>query len=78
MPSTSRGYPYPSGSDDVDIPGDMQALAAAVNTRLSVATSGDAVVRQSRYIQYRPGKSQLVMVTGTVATSGALSWTEVR
>ena len=32
MPSTSRGYPYPSGSDDVDIPGDMQALAAAVNT----------------------------------------------
>lgn len=46
--------------------------------RLSVATSGDAVVRQSRYITYRPGKSQLVMVTGTVATSGALSWTEVR
>jgi hypothetical protein len=35
-------------------------------------------VRQSRYITYRPGKSQLVMVTGTVATSGALSWTEVR
>lgn len=32
MPSTSRGYPYPSGSDDVDIPGDMQALADAVNT----------------------------------------------
>ena len=46
--------------------------------QLSVATSGDAVVRQSRYITYRPGKSQLVMVTGTVATSGALSWTEVR
>lgn len=32
MPSTSRGYPYPAGSDDVDIPGDMQALAAALNT----------------------------------------------
>lgn len=32
MPSTSRGYPYPSGSDDVDIPGDIQALADAVNT----------------------------------------------
>ena len=32
MPSTSRGYPYPSGSDDVDIPGDMAALAAAINT----------------------------------------------
>ena len=46
--------------------------------RLSVATSGDSVTRQSRYITYRPGKSQLVMVTGTVATSGALSWTEVR
>ena len=46
--------------------------------RLSVATSGDSVTRQSRYITYRLGKSQLVMVTGTVATSGALSWTEVR
>ncbi len=32
MPSTSRGYPYPAGSDDVDIPGDMAALAAAINT----------------------------------------------
>ena len=32
MPSTSRGYPYPAGSDDVDIPGDMAALAAALNT----------------------------------------------
>ena len=32
MPSTSRGYPYPSGLDDVDIPGDMAALAAAINT----------------------------------------------
>ena len=32
MPSTSRGYPYPAGSDDVDIPGDIQALADAVNT----------------------------------------------
>lgn len=40
MPSTSRGYPYPSGSDDVDIPGDIQALADAVNTDVgTIATT---------------------------------------
>lgn len=32
---------------------------------LAVAASGDSVVRQSRYVQYRPGKSQLVLMTGT-------------
>lgn len=58
--------------------GTVTHLPSESAAQLSVATSGDAVVRQSRYITYRPGKSQLVMVTGTVATSGALSWTEVR
>ncbi len=42
MPSTSRGYPYPSGSDDVDIPGDMQALAAAVNTDVGTVVTNAA------------------------------------
>lgn len=31
MPSTVRGYPYPSGTDNADVPGDIQALADAVN-----------------------------------------------
>ena len=49
MPSTSRGYPYPSGSDDVDIPGDMQALADAVNTDVGAiaATTPSAPVLQT-------------------------------
>jgi hypothetical protein len=36
MPTTS-GYalPYPSDSDAVDVPGDMQALAQAVDTQLT-------------------------------------------
>lgn len=39
--------------------------------RLRVAASGDIVVRQShQYIRYQPGKSQLVMMTGTL---GALT-----
>ena len=32
MPTTTRGYPYPSNSDDVDVPGDLLALATAVDT----------------------------------------------
>ena len=49
MPSTSRGYPYPSGSDDVDIPGDMQALADALNTDVGAiaATTPSAPVLQT-------------------------------
>lgn len=47
MPSTSRGYPYPSGSDDVDIPGDMQALADALNT--DVGAIAAAAVPKATY-----------------------------
>ena len=32
MGTTSRGYPTPEGSDNVDIPGDLSALASAINT----------------------------------------------
>lgn len=31
MPNTSKGFPYPSNSDDVDVAGDIQALATAVD-----------------------------------------------
>jgi hypothetical protein len=34
MPNTTKGLPYPSNSDPVDVPGDMQALAEAVDTEL--------------------------------------------
>lgn len=31
MPSTTLGFPYPAGTDDPDIPGDLRALAEAIN-----------------------------------------------
>jgi hypothetical protein len=31
MPTTSRGYPYPSSTDPADVPADIQALATALN-----------------------------------------------
>lgn len=35
MPTTTNyALPYPSPSDDVDVPGDMQALAEAVDADL--------------------------------------------
>jgi hypothetical protein len=36
MPSTSIGFPYPSSSDDPDVPADIQALADALNTFLNL------------------------------------------
>lgn len=35
MPTTPGGLPYPSPSDSADVPGDMQALAEAVESGLS-------------------------------------------
>ena len=34
MPNTTKGLPYPQDSDPVDVPGDIQALAEAVDTEL--------------------------------------------
>jgi hypothetical protein len=36
MPSTVKGLPYPSASDAVDVPGDIQALAEGVDTELDL------------------------------------------
>lgn len=38
--------------------------AFTVSEDLSVSGSGQSVIRQSRYIRYRPGKSQQIFVTG--------------
>lgn len=35
MPNTTKGLPYPSNSDPVDIPGDLQSLAEAIDTELN-------------------------------------------
>lgn len=40
MPTTASGIVYPSNSDDVDIPGDMQAMANSVETALGNAGGG--------------------------------------
>jgi hypothetical protein len=38
--------------------------ATTVSVDMAVSASGDKVIRQSRYIRYRPGKSQQILVTG--------------
>lgn len=35
MPTTSRGYPYPAGTDPAATPANLQALAAAIDTDIS-------------------------------------------
>lgn len=43
MPSTTRGYPYPSNSDRVDIPGDMEAALDAVDSDVGGHVSDTSV-----------------------------------
>lgn len=40
MPTTPKGIVYPSNSDDVDIPGDMLAMANSIDTALDSAGGG--------------------------------------
>jgi hypothetical protein len=41
MPTTTTyALPYPSNSDNVDVPGDMQALADAVDTAIANNAGG--------------------------------------
>lgn len=39
MPTTPRGYAYPSGSDPTDVPGDLQALAEDVDTDVTAVVA---------------------------------------
>jgi len=47
MPSTTKGLPYPSSSDDPDIPADIQALAEAVDTELDGYAASDLITYNS-------------------------------
>lgn len=40
MPTTPGGLPYPSSSDQADVPGDLQALAEAVESNFARASAG--------------------------------------
>lgn len=42
MPTTGKGFPYPSSSDNPDIPGDFQALAEAIDNHFDDYATTDA------------------------------------
>jgi hypothetical protein len=54
MPNTTKGLPYPSNSDPVDVPGDIQALAEAVDTELD-----DYLTEASASSTYWPQTNQV-------------------
>lgn len=68
MPTTTKGFPYPSNSDNVDIPGDMQALAEAIDTFLPGGTYVDTTSRQTLENKELESVRELVTVSATAAT----------
>lgn len=60
MPTTTKGLPYPSNSDNVDIPGDMQALAEAIDTELDDYALGSAAILKAIV----DAKGDLIVATG--------------
>ena len=80
MPNTAGGLPYPAGSDAPDVPGDMQALAEAVDSTkipysivnakgdLIAATANDTITRLG------VGTDGQVLTASSGAASG-LAWT---
>lgn len=69
MPTTTKGFPYPSNSDNVDVPGDMQALAEAVDTYLPAAI-GDVTLNGVQTLARKSLKSvqERRTVSATAAT----------
>lgn len=69
MPTTTKGFPYPATSDAVDIPGDMQSLAEAIDTFLP-ATVGDVTATGSQTLTNKTLKSpkEFSTVSATAAT----------
>jgi len=57
--TTSRGYPYPTLSDDVDIPGDMSSLAAAVDTDVQAIVDSS----KSVYVEQTTGENNQTSIT---------------
>jgi hypothetical protein len=75
MPSTTRGYPYPSNSDDVDVPGDFAALATAVDTDVAAIAAGTAALVaniQGTAIKSTGATAGYVLTAGTGGT--ATTW----
>lgn len=65
MPTTTKGLPYPSNSDNVDVPGDIQALAEAVDTELNAYLTTTAGVAKTIV----DAKGDLIVATGADAVS---------
>lgn len=74
MGTTTRGYPYPEPDDDTDVPGDMQALAEAVDADVTayVVKSGDESVVSSTTLQNDDGLFVAVTAGVTYEIGGVL------
>lgn len=61
---TAKGFPYPSDTDPVDVPGDIQALAEAVDTELddylTAAAAGAAYAPLAATVNAKTGNYTLV------------------
>lgn len=69
MPSTARGYPYPSGGDSPDGPTQIQALAQAVNDDVDVVEDAAAAAATDYEFAYSTWKPLGYMARGGILDS---------
>lgn len=75
MPTTTRGYPYPSTSDDPDVPADMQALAEAIDTDVATRTASTLAVNAQTGTTYTLVASDAVSKIVTLNNAAAVTVT---
>lgn len=68
MPTTTRGYPYPSPGDPADVPADLQALATAIDTDMTGATA---------YIDDNIKVANVTSASATEVVVDSMTWTAV-
>lgn len=69
MPTTSLGYPYPAGTDETDIDGAVQPLAAAVDASPGVASMTSAEIAALTGDAKRAGRTVYNATSGRLAVS---------
>lgn len=69
MPTTSLGYPYPAGTDETDIDGAVQPLAAAVDASPGVASMTAAEIAALTGDAKRAGRTVYNATSGRLAVS---------
>lgn len=77
MATTDLGFPYPVNADAVDVPGDIQALADAVDAAPGIGAYSQTAIDAFTLAEKRAGRLVFNTTTGKTQVSNGLTFTDL-